>query len=334
MFIAGDIGGTKTNLALFDAKQNDITPLHLETFHSPEYQDLETILFLYLQKLEKAYPYNKNDILALCLAVAAPIREGRCKLVNLPWIIDERNIAKETSIQQVSLINDLEANAYGISVLKDSDFSLLFEGEPLSANKAVIAPGTGLGEAGLFWDGKTHHPFACEGGHADFAPKDSLQIELLNYLLQKYSHVSWERIVSGPGIYRLYQFFRDYKKREEPIWLKEEISKLDPPAVISEHALKGDSEICSETLDLFVSIFGAESGNLALKMMAFGGIYLGGGIPPKILPLLKKPLFHEALINKGRLKEVLQKIPVKVILDQKTALKGAARYCTLFHQVN
>jgi glucokinase len=230
----------------------------------------------------------------------------------------------------VALLNDLEANAYGLAMLAPDDFVALNNGTTeASGNMAIIAAGTGLGEAGLHWDGGQHHPFASEGGHASFAPSNAFQIELLSYLLREFTHVSWERVVSGPGLYNIYRFLRDTGRGEEPPWLGEEIRRGDPAAVISQAALAGSSALCGQALDLFIALYGAEAGNLALKLMASGGVFVGGGIAPKIITKLRDSTFIEAFVAKGRMQSLLQDIPVRVILNDKAALLGAARFAAL-----
>jgi glucokinase len=244
--------------------------------------------------------------------------------------VDAGHLAHELGVKTVDLLNDLEANAYGIAALEANDFVVLNHGAPnASGNAAVIAAGTGLGEAGLYWDGTQHHPFACEGGHADFAPQNELQVELLLYLRKKFGHVSWERVVSGPGLHNIYGFLRDTGRGEEPAWLVEAMRQKDPSAVISQAGLEGRSALCAQALDLFVLLYGAEAGNLALKIMATTGVFVGGGIAPKIIRKLQGPAFMEAFAAKGRFKWLLETIPVRVILNDKTALLGAARYAAL-----
>jgi glucokinase len=233
-------------------------------------------------------------------------------------------------VKTVDLLNDLEASAYGIATLEADDFVVLNQGAPTAVgNAAVIAAGTGLGEAGLYWDGTRHHPFACEGGHADFAPQNELQVELLLYLRKKFGHVSWERVVSGPGLHNLYEFLRDTGHGEEPAWLAEEMRQKDPPRVITQAGLEGRSPLCEDALDLFVSLYGAEAGNLALKIMATHAVFVGGGIAPRIIRKLQGPAFMEAFATKGRFKWLLEAMPVRVVLNEKTALLGAARYAAL-----
>jgi glucokinase len=250
--------------------------------------------------------------------------------MNLAWVVDAQQLTRELGLDAVALINDLEANAYGIATLAPEDFVTLNQGAAdASGNAAVIAAGTGLAEAGLYWDGTAHRPFATEGGHASFAPSNALQEELFRYLMREYEHISWERLMSGPGLYNIYRFLRDTGRGEEPPWLREQAHQGDPALAISRAALAGTSPLCEQTLDVFVALYGAEADNLALKLMATGGMYIGGGIAPKIM---KKPMdttFMAAFVAKGRLQSLLQDIPVRVILNEKTALLGAARYATL-----
>lgn len=309
MILAGDIGGTHTRLALYDGRKL----IREEIFFSKEYSALIHILHEFLKE--------HKEVKKAVFGVAGPVKDGKCKVTNLPWFIDAREISEKAHIPDVMLINDLLANAYGIRALKEDEFFILNKGEKAKGNCCLISPGTGLGEAGLYWDGKRHHPFATEGGHSDFAPVDKLQCELLHYLQGRYDHVSYERILSGPGISDLYHFFRDVKK-ENPI----PGPLTDLPPLVSSKAIEKNSVICEKTMRLFVSIYGAESGNLALKLLALGGVYIGGGIAPRILPLLKDGVFMESFFTKGRFKELLRHIPVKVILNENTALLGALEF--------
>ncbi len=250
---------------------------------------------------------------------------------NLPWVVDAESLARELRLElgAVRLINDLEANAYGIAALESGDLVTLNAGAAGAAgNRAVISVGTGLGEAGLFWDGTSHRPFACEGGHADFAPRDGTETELLLYLRSKFrefDHVSYERVLSGPGLRQIYEFLRDTGRGEEPAWLRQALGQAkDPTPVISNAGLEGRCESCAKALDLFVSFYGAEAGNLALKVMATGGVYVGGGIAPRILRKLQGPLFLAAFTAKGRMRPLMEAMPVHVITKETTALLGAA----------
>ena len=322
MILAGDIGGTKTNLAFFAVQGRGLVLVVEETFASREHSSLDDTVRRFVSA--HALPID-----SACFGVAGPVKHGRCEAVNLPWVVDARQLARDLGLATVALLNDLEANAYGIAALAPEDFVVLNAGAPdAEGNAAVIAAGTGLGEAGLYWDGKQHRPFASEGGHADFAPRHALEADLLRYLLAQCAHVSYERLVSGPGLYTMYRFLRDTGRGEEPLWLGEEIRARDPAAAITRAALTGTCPLCVHALDLFVSIYGAEAGNLALKVMATGGVFVGGGIAPKIIAKLRETLFITAFTAKGRLRPLLEAMPVRVILNDKTALLGAARYAT------
>jgi glucokinase len=260
--------------------------------------------------------------------VAGPVRAGRSKISNLPWVIDAREVAMQLNLNSVGLLNDLEAYAYGIDGLESKDFITLGEGvDQAEGNRAVISAKTGLGMAGLYWDGFRHHPFACEGGHADFAPRNELQTELLVYLQKKYGRISCERILSGPGIKNIYDFLRDTNKADEPEWLRTQISAApDPPALISRFALEGKAAICDQTLSIFVSVFGAQTGNCALNFMSTGGIFIGGSIAAKIVPRMKDPVFLESFLDKGRMGTILKDMPVKIVINDDCGMIGAARY--------
>jgi len=323
MLLAGDIGGTNARLALCETGAGHVFPVIQQTFPSRTAESLDEIVRLFLQS-------HKISVSQACFGVPGPVRCGRCETTNLPWVVDAQRLTDHLHIDTVLLINDLEATAYGIAALEEKDFTMLNKGAAhAEGNAAVIAAGTGLGEAGLYWDGQRHWPFACEGGHTDFAPRTEVEMELLRYLLARFSRVSYERVLSGPGLYHIYQFLRDTGRGEEPPWLAETLRQKDPAAVISQTALDRRSPLCEQALDLFVSVYGAEAGNLALKIMATSGIFLGGGIAPKILPRLQGPAFLDAFVAKGRMKSVLEATPVMVMPSEKTALLGAARYAAL-----
>jgi len=328
MILAGDIGGTKTNLALFEEKEGNYAYSHLATFPSQHYPNLQMIVLEFLQSSKTMY--ETTDLHTACFAVAGPVVEGICKATNLPWIIDGVQLSKDLGLKNTYLLNDLEANAWAIEILSLDNVFELYPGKGKKiGNRSVISPGTGLGEAGLYWDGIQYHPFACEGGHCEFGPRDHLQIDFCKYLQDKFGHASYERILSGPGFLNVYQFFKEKIGLKEETWLTEELKLADPARIITQNALNQKSEICIKALNLFTSILGSEAGNCALKFMSTGGVYLGGGIPPKILPKLKEPIFFEGFVDKGRLRELLSNIPVRVILDDKASLKGAAHYCRL-----
>jgi glucokinase len=320
MILAGDIGGTNTRLALIEASNDGLQIVVEKTFPSRERTSLEAAIAEFLS----VHPCN---LTRASFGIAGPVRNGRCEATNLPWVVDSKTLARRLGVKRIGLINDLEANSYGIAVLQGTDLVILNKGaRNAKGNRAIISAGTGLGEAGMYWDGAVHRPFPSEGGHADFAPRNNLEIELLNYLMSRYRRVSYERLVSGPGLVNVYQFLRDTGKGEEPPWLAEELRHGEPAPIISRHAMGGKCPLCLEALELFVSLYGAEAGNLALKIMAIGGVYLGGGIAPKIISELKEPEFMNAFTAKGRMRPLLQDIPVRVIMNPKTALLGAARH--------
>jgi len=317
--LVGDIGGTNTRLAIVEIVKGHFNFLAEETFSSREEPSLESALRKFL-----ANPIH--PITQACLGVAGPVRDGRCEATNLPWVIDSKQIALQLNLPRVGLINDWEAGAHGIAALETRDFEVLNPGtHDAKGNRAVISAGTGLGEVGLFWDEREYRPFASEGGHADFAPRNHLEMDLLDYLLKRHARVSVERVISGPGLSNIYQFLKETGHGEEPTWLVDQMRHKDPQVVITENALGGKSLLCTQALDLFVSLYGAEAGNLALKVMATGGVYLGGGIAPKIIAKLRDPVFMNAFTAKGRMRPLLQAIPVRVILNPKVALLGAAR---------
>ncbi|MGI8783110.1 MAG: glucokinase [Acidobacteriota bacterium] len=317
MILAADVGGTKTNIALFS--EGCYEPLRQASYPSRGAPDLETIVREFLKG-------GSEVPTRACFGIAGPILDQRCVTSNLPWIVDGPKIAAEFGFGGLRLINDLEATAYGLSVLESSSLFTLNSGVPYPGHGALVAAGTGLGEAFLFWDGQTHRPGACEGGHTDFGPRNQEQIALLQYLYGRYDHVSYERILSGPGLHNIYEFLRDSGRADEPADFAAGLPKDDPSPAISEAALRGHPEICVCALDLFVQIYGAEAGNLALKVMATHGVYVAGGIAPKILEKLKDGTFLQAFRDKGRFRKLMDTFPVYVVLDDKTALKGAAHF--------
>src|ERR1700726_2600542 len=321
MILAGEIGATRTRLAAFETEGNQLQCAVEKTYMSQQHDGLPGILAHFIKT--EGIPVH-----SACFGVAGPVRAGRSKISNLPWVIDAREVAKQLKLDSVGLLNDLEAYAYGIDGLESKDFIALSEGvEEAEGNRAVISAKTGLGMAGLYWDGFRHHPFACEGGHADFAPRNDLQVELLAYLQKKYGRISCERILSGPGIKNIYEFLRDTQKADEPEWLREQIKGVkDVPALIAQLALQGKAAICDQTLSIFVSVFGAETGNCALNFMSTGGIFIGGSIAAKIVPKMKDPVFMQSFLDKGRMEALLKDIPVKIVLNDDCGLVGAARW--------
>ena len=322
MILAGDIGGTKTRIARFEREKGRLRQRAEESFLSAEFGGLEEILRRFVAR-------HPEPIERASFGVAGPVRDGRCETTNLPWVIDARDLASVLHLSSAGLINDLEANAHGLAELGPSDLRVLLPGSPdASGHSAIISAGTGLGEAGLFWDGRRHRPFASEGGHADFAPRSEIEEELGGYLRKRFSRVSWERILSGPGLVNIYSFLRDSGRGEEPDWLREEMQRSDPAAVITSVAAQGRSALCAQTLDLFVSLYGAEAGNVGLSYMATAGVYIGGGIAPKIADRLADGAFVRAFVSKGRMRSLLEAMPVKIVLNERTALLGAARHAS------
>ena len=321
--LAGDIGGTKTSLAVFSSSSELSTPLAEATFSSRDYSSLEVLVreFLFQVKIK----VNRASF-----GVAGPVINGQSKITNLPWVLDEKQLADALGLSQVRLMNDLLAVAHAVPLLCQKDLFTLNKGRPVSGGPiAVLAPGTGLGQAYLTWDGARYRAHPSEGGHADFAPINALEARLLLHLLEKFKHVSTERVCSGVGLTNIYAFLKENGHGEEPYWLTEKLTGVrDIVPIIVNAALDTERpcRLCLATLNMFVSILAAEAGNLALKIMASGGIYLGGGIPPRIIPALQQDLFIEAFINKGRMAELMVDIPVHVILNPKVALMGAASH--------
>lgn len=323
MILAGDVGGTKVRLALFDTR-GGVTCVDEEKFASRDFPNLSALLKTFL-----SHEYRKNIVRA-CLGIAGPIKNGVCKATNLPWEISAKALQTDLHIPRVDLINDLEANAWGLRCLSAEEFCTINVGEEVAGNQGLISPGTGLGEAGLYWDGKAHHPFATEGGHCDFSPVNEEEIALLNYLTPEHRHISFERLLSGPGLIRLYRFLIDTKREKEDLAVAALMKQGEPQRVITEKGATGECKVCVRTCRLFVDLLGSEAGNLALKFFAVGGVFIGGGIAPHLLPFFKEESFMKAFVEKGRLSTVLKKVPIKIVLNEKTALLGAAK----FAQVN
>ena len=350
MILAGDIGGTKTYLALFDWHETRVEPIREEKFLNADFDSLEEILEEFLQARPAKDTGDESDesdatdetdatpnaadaehgeispsmpLRAACFGVAGPVVDNRCRATNLPWTIDGHALTERLNTSCVRVINDVEAAAHGVLVLEPEEIEMI-QGEPQEAGtKVLVAPGTGLGEATLHWDGERYHAVPSEGGHASFAPTSDLAIELLRYLRSSFLHVSFDRVLSGKGLHAIYEFLRDTQKNE-PTWFAERLPTGDPPALIAEAGLAGKPDICAQALDLFVSILAAEAGNCALNMLAHGGVYLGGGIPPKIIAKIRDPNFAQMFIAKGRYKRFLASIPIAVIMNDKAALLGAA----------
>jgi len=322
MILAGDVGGTKTLIGLFELEGGHLRSVREATFPSEDFGALEEILQLFFRK------EHRPTLRSACFGVAGPVIAGRSKTTNLPWQLDESNLAAELQVPSVKLLNDLEAAAHAMRHLPPTELSVLQRGLKREGNIAIIAAGTGLGEACLYWDCETHHAIASEGGHADFAPRTDQEIELLQYLAPKFGgHVSYERVLSGDGLYNIYMFLRDCGHGIEPPWLTEQLkSSDDPPAVISKVGLSGKAPLCIEALNLFSSIYGAETGNLVLKFLAVGGAFVAGGIAPKILATLQNGSFMSGFIDKGRFSELMRNTEVHVAMNPKAPLIGAAQF--------
>jgi len=316
LLLAGDVGGTKTNLALYVADGRTLEPVAQETVLNHGRAGLAEIVAAFLA--------GRDAPEAACFGVAGPVADGRIHMPNLDWWIDARELSGALDVERVVLLNDLEATAYGVATLGPDRFATLNEGiERPGSNAALIAAGTGLGVAMLYWDGARHRVSPSEGGHADYAPRDAEQAAILARLRERFGHVSWERVVSGPGLRNLYDAL---DLEEDPTVAAAIASAKDASAIIAETALAGGSARCARALDVFAASYGAAAGNLALHALATGSVYVGGGIAPKLVRKLADGTFLRAFCDKGRLTPLLQKIPVKVILDPTTALRGAAAH--------
>jgi glucokinase len=320
--LAGDVGGTNTRLAVCEVNDGKVLRELEDVQPSDPKRELKDIVQEFLAS-------NNIQARAACFGLPGPVRGRRVQLTNLPWVVDADAFERELGLSSVSLINDLEANAHGLATLSSADIKVLREGSAVHAgNAGLVSAGTGLGEAGMHWIDGNMYPFATEGGHTTFAPSNDLEVDLLRYLQAKFGdHVSWERVVCGPGLVNVYQFLRSRDPEAEPSWLADEVNGTnDVPAVIAKHAISEKSELCAQALGMFFELYGAEAGNFALKILAQGGIYLGGGIVPKVAKQLAESKFIERFDNKGRLRHVVEQIPIRVVLNDKAALQGAALY--------
>lgn len=314
--LTGDIGGTKTRLATVEVSGVRIRVIREVSYISRDFATFELLLSDFLSATEASHA---------AFGVAGPVLGRVVQATNLPWRIDADALQRQFGFVQCILLNDLEATAWGLAALNDEDLLILQAGsENAIGNAAVIAAGTGLGEAGLYWDGIQYQPFATEGGHASFSPSTEMEMALLHYLQKQHQHVSWERVVSGMGLLSLHEFICQYRQLTVPGWLVDEMRSTDAAAAISRAALAGSDEASVITLKYFVRLYAAEAANLALKVMSRGGLYIGGGIAPKILPLFQDDLFLAAFLNKGRMRPLLEAMPVKVILNDRAALYGPA----------
>jgi glucokinase len=321
--LAGDVGGTKTLLAVFSAESGTEKPLAEAIFSSRAYSNLETLVREFLSGID-----IKVD--RACLGVPGPVIGGRARATNLPWILDGARLARAFGFSSVTLLNDLVACAHAVPFLSGEDLRTINPGRTVPEGaKVIVAPGTGLGEAYLTWGGGRYLAYPSEGGHADFGPTNSLEAGLLKHLLEKFDHVSYERVCSGSGLPNIYQYLRDTGYAEEPDWLTKELATAqDPTTVILGHALNPESacQLCQMTLTTLIGILGAEAGNAALKVLATGGVYLGGGLSLHLLPAIESGTFMTAFRRKGRFSQLMADFPVHVILNPRAALLGAARY--------
>lgn len=322
VILAADIGGTKANLALYKLHYDILEPIVERSFATKEYVSFFELFYSFMTE-------DLPTIDSICLGVAGPVMEGRVSGTNFSWDIDEEEIRQKLGVKWVTVINDLEANAYGLAGLEKEDFKEIKPGEQVKGNAAIVSPGTGLGEAGLYWDRKVYHPFATEGGHCDFSPRNEFDIEFLRYLQKEYGHVSWERILSGAGIYNIYKFYILYHQLEEPQWFTERTKNEDPAVVISSSAKEGNYAATKNSLELFTRYLAIEMGQVALKFKAMGGIYIGGGIVPKILHSFDKEVFVQNFLDVNRMNPLLEKIPVKLIVNQHAPKLGTAIYAAM-----
>lgn len=319
--LAADVGGTKANLALIEVKGLEMQVLKNKKYPSQQYTSFNDIINDFIHDV----PQKPGKI---CIGVAGPVINGEVEFTNLSWMVSEKDITRDTGVKAVALINDLEATAYGLACLPESDFTVLHPGKGAGSagNIAIIAPGTGLGEAALFFDGKFYHPFATEGGHTAFAPRTAQDVRLLQHLQQKNAVISWEHVIAGPGIANIYHFLRDVERMSEPAWLTEQFKQGDASAAITRGAIEQQEPICVKTMELYVRYLGYESTNLVLKMKASGGLFISGGIPPKILSLLQKPDYYAAYRDCDRMHDLVEAAPIKVIMNDHAPLYGAAYY--------
>jgi len=323
--LAADIGGTSARLALIEVGNGPMVIRDEQTYPSGAHAGLEEIVSAFIAN-------HPTGFEASAFGIAGPIQDGRVETSNLPWVIDARALARQLGLPKVGLLNDLTATAHGIGELPETDFLVLNPGVPVhGGNAAVLAAGTGLGEAGLLWDGVRHQPIPSEGGHADFAPRNELEIGLLIYLIGRYRRVSYERVLSGPGLVNIYEYLRDSGRGKEQAFVRERMREHGAAAAISETALEARCGLCEQALSMFVGCYGAEAGNLGLRYLAHHGIYLAGGIAPKIVPALIGPAFMTAFTTKGRLSPLVASMPVRVILNEKVGLLGAARFAVTHH---
>lgn len=321
LHLAGDMGGTKTNLALYENRGGSLKQVGERSYVSADYPSPDPIIIEFLA----ASHQPAGGVRSACFGIAGPIRDGYVQTPNLPWTVSEKDLERNTGLKAVELINDLAAMAHSIPVLEPDSLVELNAGLEARGNAVLLAAGTGLGQALLFWNGHQLVPSATEGGHTEFAPENEEEIELLRYMWTLHDHVSWEWLVSGMGLVNIYNFLKTGGREKEEAWLKAAMAEEDPGAVIGQYGLSGKSPLCARTVDIFINIYGRAAGNLALKGLARGGVYVGGGIAPKLLPAMTDGRFMAAYGRKGRMSELVMSFPVRVIMDQQAPLLGAAR---------
>lgn len=322
VILAGDIGGTKANMLLSHYTKEGLKTIKEDRYASKDFHSFSDILKHFLQ----GQPQPDK----ICLSVAGPVVDGKVKFTNLSWHIDAQEISKHFGGNPVAILNDLESTAYGLAGLKKEELTTLYKGaSDTPGNIAILAAGTGLGEAGLFFDGKNYHPFATEGGHSDFAPRSKRDIEVLTFLLGRHEHVSWERLLSGNGIYTIWQYLTQIEKKDAPLWLIKEMENTDPAPIISKAAIAGTCPVCAEAIKMFNRYLAIEAVNMILKLKTLGGLYLAGGIAPKLLPLLNPATWKEVFNQSGRMKQLLNDVTVYVVLNEKAPLIGASYYACL-----
>jgi glucokinase len=319
LVLAGDIGGTKTNLGVFQVARGKMVALREATFSSREHAGLEQILRKFL-----GTDFPSPQPSAAAFAIAGPVIDNAVRTTNLPWHVEGRRLSEAINCPRIRLLNDLEGTAIGALHLSESEIRTLQTGVDRPGHRAVIAAGTGLGQAFLFWDGERHVAAATEGGHVDFGPRDDLETELLHFLIAKFGHVSYERIVSGPGLFNIFDFLSQAKGRPVEARVRDRMKSEVPEVVIGEEGVAESSIICRDAVEMFLSLYGAQAGNLALTVMAIGGVYVGGGVITKLLPRVTPENFLRSFVKKGRYERLLTDIPVRVILNPKAALIGAA----------
>lgn len=322
MVLAADVGGTKTDLALFKIENGRLISIKKQRYATTDHTS-------FVESIRKFRIGETETIDAACLGVAGVVDGDKVRGVNFAWEIDAKKLESELKIKRIMLINDLHANAYGLSALEEDDFEVLTEGNITNGNASIISPGTGLGEAGMYWDGFNYHPYASEGGHCSFSPRDEVDMELWKFLNAKFGHVSWERVISGQGINNIYQFLRLSNGEKEPDWLIEKFITEDPAVVISTAAKEKSDPVSVQTMQLFGKYLSIESAQLALKNKSTGGIFIGGGIVPKILDLIDKEEFYNTFIEVGRMESLLKSIRVKIVLNDRTPMMGAAYYAAM-----